>query len=169
MKNTLLTALLGVLITCSTSVNAQQDNIVKFIPLGAMIQTSHFGGASAVGGGYSLSAGYERVLGANSSIQANLGGVFGNGAFGLVKLQYRHYLLKNAPHGLHIGGYIPLGFATNAVIVGIGPQVGYQMFFLDNQLAVGADLGLGFGYTVVGSSGAAGVNFGLDIGAGYAF
>ena len=174
MKKLVAIVFLGLSLAFSGTVSAQK-NIAKLLPIGAMIQTAHAGGSTSTNSLYQFGVGFERVFGVKTSGQLDIGGAFTSaargGAMGYLKPAFKYYLLADAPHGLSIGAYVPLAFSSNAIIVGFGPQVGYQMFFLSDKLAVGADFGLGFGYTkwTGGAGGAAGANININVGAGYAF
>ncbi|MFT4525508.1 MAG: hypothetical protein ACI9FU_001047 [Granulosicoccus sp.] len=175
MKKSVAIVFLGLSLAFSSSVSAQK-NIVKFVPVGGVVQTQHAGGESLTSGFYKIAVGYERVFGAKTSGQFDLGGLLGTqlgqGSMGYIKAAFKYYLLDDAPHGLNLGAYVPVAFGSLAVITGLGANVGYQMFFLDDRLAAGADLGIGFGYVAgigEGAGGNPGANIDISVGAGYAF
>lgn len=183
MRKHLTLIVFSLIMLASGSVKAQK-NVVKFLPVGGMIQSLHEEGYTYTLGSYQLGFGFERVFGTKTSGQMDVGVIFPRLSYdglsiardpmGYLKPAFKYYLLKAAPHGLSIGAYVPLAFNADFVIIGFGPQAGYQMFFLENRLAVGADLGFGFGYYAglqggLQGGGSAGVNFDISVGAGYAF
>jgi hypothetical protein len=178
MRKHLTLFVFSLIMLASGSVKAQK-NVVKFLPVGGMIQSVHDEGYTSTLGSYQLGFGFERVFGTKTSGQIDVGMILPRMSYsglsiagapmGYLKPAFKYYLLKDAPHGLSIGAYVPLAFNADMVIIGFGPQAGYQMFFLENKLAVGADLGLGFGYSAGPAGGNAGVNFDISVGAGYAF
>lgn len=163
----------------SSAVQAQ-DNIVKFRPVGVWVQTLKkvdygYGKIKRNFSDYNIGFTYERVLAENLSAALDFDIVFAGNALFVLRPNVNVYILDAAPQSLYIGGYFDAGFGNwnGWTHIGLGPKVGYQHLFLDNQLAVSGEFGLGFGMftdaALDGSGPGAGVNTFFTVGAGYAF
>lgn len=176
MKGLMMIALFAIM---STAVHAQ-ENIVKLYPAGFHLST----GGGTTNTAYLFKAGYERVFSDKLSGQINLGfqtnrykydlGYFG-GSYTVswtsfvIEPQVKYYLLDTAPHGLYVGGYFIAAVRSGSAIMGLGPNVGYQYFFLDDRLALDASLGIGVAILTGGGSTNAGFDMPFQVGAGWAF
>lgn len=171
------------LLTCITFFGTAQaqKNIVKLRPVGVWVQTmkkvdTYYGKYKRNFTDYNLGISYERVLAENLSAGLDFDFVFAGDALFVLRPNVNVYLLDSAPQSLYIGGYFDVGFGANnywGTHIGLGPKVGYQHLFLDNQLAVMGEFGLGFGMftdaALDGDGPGAGVNTFFTVGAGYAF
>ncbi len=162
-----------------------QENIVKAYPLGFHVNT---GGSGYNTVGYLFKfASYERVFSDKISGQINFGILFNrykyttwgwNGYYDVsasynqfvIEPQVKVYLMDAAPHGLYVGGYYFMAVRSGGATMGVGPNVGYQYFLLDDRLALDANIGVGVGFWVgSGVSGSVGFEMPFQVGAGWAF
>lgn len=176
LKTSLIALLLGVFSLPVFS----QENIVKFRPVGVWMQSLSkvdygYGSYSRTFADYTLGISYERVVADKISAGLDFDFVFTGGTIFVLRPNVNVYLLDSAPHSLYTGGYFDVGFSSwrGGTHIGLGPKVGYQHLFLDNQLAVMGEFGLGFGMftdaAADGSGPGAGVNLYFTAGVGYAF
>lgn len=164
---------------CSINAFAQEkNNIVKLRPAGVWVQTLKkvdfgYGKVKRNVSDYDLGISYERVLADNLSAGLDFDFVFTGNTVFVLRPNVNIYLLDSAPQSLYVGGYFDAGFSSWSTHVGLGPKVGYQHLFLDDQLAVMGELGMGFGLftdaALDGDGPGAGLNLYFTVGAGYAF
>ncbi len=181
MKNLMKIIAFCILVVAALKPAFSQENIVKLYPVGFHLNT---GGSGSNSVGFLFKVGFERVFTDKLSGQINLGllinrykydfGYFG-GAYTesyarfVIEPQVKYYLLDDAPHGLYVGGYFFVA-ARNGALMGIGPNVGYQFFLLDDRLALDANVGMGVGFWVgSGVSGNVGFDMPFQVGAGWGF
>jgi hypothetical protein len=147
-----------------------QKNVVKYKPVGFLMI------AASGGSGVSFSTGfaYERVLSSTLTIQGSMDFAFGGALTGVSIISFtpdlRAYILDESLRGLYLGGFYNLGFGSfSGVLMGIGPQVGYQKLFLNDQLAVGGNFQLGAMISVSSFGTSAGLMIRPTASIGYAF
>ena len=176
MKKTIsIIAVITAFLAFSSPIHSQ-DNIVKLYPAGLM-----YNSGDGTGANYMFKWGYERVFTDKISAEFDMGIViqsvkvdFGFGStratntiFFPIDVHANYYILDDAPQGLYAGAYYFLGFGS--VFMAGGAHIGYQHFFVDDQLALDARLGFGGGGWVSGCDGCGGFNMPFEVGAGWRF
>jgi len=181
MKNAMKTVIPFMLVFMLMHSSAAQENIVKLRPAGVWVQTlkkidaGGFGSSKRNIADYDLGISFEHVLNDDLSLAGDFDFVFTGVTLFLFRPSVNYYLMDSAPNELYVGGYFEVGGGNigYGAHIGLGPKAGYQYLLLDDQLALLAELGLGFGMftdaALDGSGPGAGVNLYFTVGAGYAF